>query len=79
MKISYLHEVPKEVNFCDISVGDAFLYDDTLWIKTHILGESANDWANDVNAICLQDGDAAGFGAYERIIIPKEIEINVKW
>lgn len=79
MKISYLHEAPKKVNFCEVSIGEAFLYDDTLWIKTDTLAEGADNWADEVNAICLENGDHVYFDSYETVIIPKEIEINVKW
>ena len=78
MKVNIKHEVVNRKQFCELSVGQVFLYADEVWMKIVYAAEEADDDADEINAICLNDGEY-GFFYHEEVIVPKVAELNIEY
>lgn len=78
MKVNIKHEELNRKQFCELSVGQVFLYGNEAWMKTAYGAEEADDDADEINAVCLEKG---GFGYfwYEEVLIPKVAELNIEY
>lgn len=61
--------------FCTLKTGDTFLFENEVYLKFEILYPENGEY---VNAICLNDGDMAGFNAETRVkIVEAELIVEV--
>lgn len=73
MKITKTHN-DGFVKFCDLDVGDTFLFDNEVYLKFDRLDLDDEDY---VNAICLNDGGVDGFNAETRVkVVQTELMVD---
>lgn len=73
MKITKTHN-DGFVNFCNLKMGDTFLFDDEIYLKFDVLDLDDGDY---VNAICLNDGGVDGFNAETRVkVVQTELMVD---
>ena len=78
MKVNIKHEEVTKKPFHELPVGQVFLYEGETWMKTVYGADEADDDANEINAIRLDDGEFSYFW-YEEVIIPKIAELNIEY
>ena len=73
MKITKTHN-DGFVNFCNLKVGDTFLFDDEIYLKFDMLDLNDGD---SVNAICLNDGGVESFSADTHVkVVQAELMVD---
>ena len=78
MQVNIKHEEVNKKNFDELSLGQVFLYMDEAWVRIACAAERASDEADDINAVCLSDGDY-GYFYHEEVILPKVAELNIEY
>ena len=78
MQVNIKHDAIIKKNFCDLPVGQVCIYGNDAWMKIVCAADEADDDADDVNAICLADGEH-GYFWYEEVIIPEVAVLNIEY
>ena len=74
MKITKKHN-DGLTTFYTLKTGDTFLFDNEVYLKLDSIYPDEGDF---INAICLNDGDVAGFNAETRVkIVQTELIVEV--
>lgn len=61
--------------FCTLKTGDTFLFENEVYLKLDRIDPEEGDY---INAICLNDGDVAGFNAETRVrLVSAELIVEV--
>ena len=78
MQVNIKHEELNKKPFYELSIGQTFLYANEVWMRIVCAAEEASDEADNINAVCLSDGEY-GYFWHEEVIIPKVAELNIEY
>ena len=78
MQVNIKHEDLNRKSFYELSLGQVFLYGDEVWMRIVCAAEEADDDADEINAVCLSDGEY-GYFLHEEVIVPKVAELNIEY
>jgi hypothetical protein len=78
MKVNIKHEEANKAYFHSLQNGQIFIYAEEAWMKICIVAEEADEDADELNAVRMEDGGLSYFYGDE-VILPKTAELNIEY